>query len=97
MEHTPLNAAGYIYPSTPLEYSSSVITMTPRERTSVPDPPRGTLPSSAVPLDGRVETEGRRRGQLVTQLVLHHRLLQQEGGGEESSLRCRSVLELSTR
>lgn len=39
-------------------------------------------PSAAVPFDGREETEGRSRRQVVTQLVLHHRLLRQ---GEEET------------
>lgn len=42
-------------------------------------------PSSAVPFDGREETEGRSRRQVITQLVLHHRLLRQ--GEEETAVR----------
>lgn len=46
----------------------------------------GVWPSTIIPLDGWEQAERQSRGQVVTQLILHHSLLQQE---EEIKMRIR--------
>lgn len=57
---------------------SGTITQSTGVKTNCEDRTDALWPSTAVPFDGREETEGRSRRQVVTQLVLHYCLLQQE-------------------